>query len=116
MLELSGGVGSLPQAPRWNAFLISCAGRDRDGAGPTAGGRPTGSGPELFVFRGAKLGYERAARTLCLVIASASEAIPLRARGSIASSRSRVIGPATSGRTHWLLRYFGGEQSDSLRW
>ena len=96
MLELSGGVGSLPQAPRWNAdrrarpslpsrtpgrgkrsgraaasadadgrftrlsafrlpdFLS--AGRDRDGAGTTAGGHPTGSGPEFFVLRGARLG------------------------------------------------------------
>ena len=32
------------------------AGRDRDGAGTTAGGRPTGSGPGFFALLGAKLG------------------------------------------------------------
>jgi hypothetical protein len=47
------------------AFLIFMSrARDRDGAGTTSGGHPTGSVPEFFVLLRAKLGRCRAARTL----------------------------------------------------
>ena len=66
---------------RRSAFLISCAGRDRDGCRSHRRRHPTGSGPELFVFPGAKLGCERAARTLrhCERQRSLSSGRPLRA-------------------------------------
>src|SRR5262245_18927568 len=54
---------------RRSAFLITCAGHDRDCAGPTAGGHLAGLGPKAFVLGEAKLGRERTARTLDCVIA-----------------------------------------------
>jgi hypothetical protein len=112
VLELSGGVGSLPQAPRWNADRRArpslpprtqereersgraAASADADGRFTRLSAfrlpdffkpgviemdaryhrrrRPTGLGPELFVFRGAKLGRSAPRERFCLVIASAS--------------------------------------------
>ena len=100
---------------RRSAFLISCAGRDRDEAGTTAGGHPTGSGPELFVFRGAKLGCERAARTLLRGHCERQRSNPALGAGLDRLVAEPVIGPATSGRTRGLRRCFGEGQSDSLR-
>ena len=100
---------------RRSAFLISCAGRDRDGCRSHRRRHPTGSGPELFVFRGAKLGCERAARTLLRGHCERQRSNPALGAGLDRLVAEPVIGPATSGRTRGLRRCFGEGQSDSLR-